>query len=387
LLGIYVARRANQGDEKFAVIRQLGLALSALGGTNFWGANLTEARFTDATLKSANFTEATLTRTHFTGARQLNKAKPDKTYLANFPLLALLTDPNSGYQADLAGLDLRGAFLAHANLTNANLRHTDLANADLSGAELRSANLREANCIGTNFTRAHLTGACLEAWNIDHSTIFEQVDCQHVFLLETENAQGSRERRPHDPGANFEPGDFEKLFSEATNLVELLIRDGLDPQAFGATFQELIDKFGVTFADVQSIEKKGNDVLVTVAVPDDTDKADFERTALRSYDEKFAKLTAERDAARLEAGEHKQRADTLQTSILQIATNLSSNSPTIHLNNQNQALNQEDKRQIDTSGGQYRETTVSDRAQHAERDINNEAAQNTSQDDVTEPKE
>ncbi len=386
VFGWHIARCAGKGDERFIAVRQSSLSIIALGGTTFEGADLTDADLSDASFKSTSFTDATLTRTNFTGATQLDKAKPGNTYLAHLPLLTLLTDPSSGYEIDLSGQNLRGVYLANANLEAANFTNTDLADADLTNANLKDTNFREANCIGTNFTRAYLTGACLEAWNIDLNTVFEDVDCQYVFLRKTANTNGSRERRPHDPDTTFNPGDFEKLFSEATNLVEILIRDGLDPEAFSATFQDLIDKFGVTPADVRSIEKKGNDVLVTVEVPNDTEKADFERTALRSYEDKLAKLTAERDAARLEAGKQEQRAETLQSSLLQIATNLSSNSPNVHIDTRSIAMSQNDGRKIEMGdGSSYTENNVSGNAQQAGRDIvNNNAAAGMTKDDVLE---
>ncbi|NJL02812.1 MAG: hypothetical protein HC838_03030 [Spirulinaceae cyanobacterium RM2_2_10] len=36
--------------------------------------------------------------------------------------------------------------------------------------------------------------------------------CQYVYLLEQRNPLGSRERRPHDPGKAFAPGEFEHIF-------------------------------------------------------------------------------------------------------------------------------------------------------------------------------
>ncbi|NJR66275.1 MAG: pentapeptide repeat-containing protein [Leptolyngbyaceae cyanobacterium CRU_2_3] len=55
LLSLYVAWRANKGDEKFALVRAFGMVLGALGGTSFCGADLTAANFTGARVKSANF--------------------------------------------------------------------------------------------------------------------------------------------------------------------------------------------------------------------------------------------------------------------------------------------------------------------------------------------
>ena len=100
------------------------------------------------------------------------------------------------------------------NLNQANLRGADLSEASLKQANLEEANLREVLAIGTDFVGATLTGACLESWNIDHTTNLEHIDCEYVFLLEHPNALGHRERRPHDPDAVFDPGDFAKLYKK-----------------------------------------------------------------------------------------------------------------------------------------------------------------------------
>ena len=55
LIGFYGAWRANQGDERFAILRSFGLAFASLGGTSFSGADLTDANFTNAMLKNTNF--------------------------------------------------------------------------------------------------------------------------------------------------------------------------------------------------------------------------------------------------------------------------------------------------------------------------------------------
>ena len=54
LLGVYVAWRSLKGDEKFALVRTIGVAFGAIGGTSFCGADLTDADFSKAILKSGD---------------------------------------------------------------------------------------------------------------------------------------------------------------------------------------------------------------------------------------------------------------------------------------------------------------------------------------------
>ena len=60
-LGGYAAWRAVKGDEKFAPVRLMLVALSGIGSTTFQGADLTGANFSGASLASTNFSGANLT--------------------------------------------------------------------------------------------------------------------------------------------------------------------------------------------------------------------------------------------------------------------------------------------------------------------------------------
>jgi len=201
--------RSLKGDEKFALVRSAGIALAAVGGTSFRGADLTNANFTSAMLKSTNFTNiwqkddqgkrykriTVLEKVCWHGAKKLDKARVGDSILAHAHVRDLLITRN-GYNKHYIDANLRGANLEGVNLNQANLKWADLSGATLHRAELKDANLREVLAIGTDFTAAHLTGACLEAWNIDHTTKLDGVDCQYVFLLEHPNQFGNRDRRP-----------------------------------------------------------------------------------------------------------------------------------------------------------------------------------------------
>ena len=348
LLSLYVAWKALKEDPKYAIVRQFALFFASLGGTNFHKADLTDADFSRATLKSANFHKAILTRTCWKDAKQLNRARVGDSILADTAIRQLLVT-GDGYDRSFEATNLRGANLAGANLERANLKRADISEATLSDANLKDANLTEVAAVGTNFSRAYLTGACLEAWNIDTTTVLDNVDCQYVFLLENYNANGSRERRPHDPEKVFAPGDFQKLFQDTRNFVELLIRNGLEPGAFQEAFQKLMDEYDVTPADIQSIEKKGDDVLMKVEVPEGTDKATFEASFDATYQ---VRLEERAKAAELRAADTNQKYADLK----EIALQLASQSPQQVLNyhNENNAMSNApkyDQRGANFSGG------------------------------------
>ena len=61
--GIYIGWQAIAGEKKYSLIQALAIGMVAQKGTNFRGADLTDADFTQATLKSVDFRKAILTRT------------------------------------------------------------------------------------------------------------------------------------------------------------------------------------------------------------------------------------------------------------------------------------------------------------------------------------
>ncbi|MDB9513336.1 pentapeptide repeat-containing protein, partial [Kamptonema animale CS-326] len=326
LLGIYIAWRALAGDEKHAFIRTIAVAFAATGGTSFRQADLTNADFTQATLKSTDFRGAILTRTCWHEAKRLDRARVGNSILAKAAVRDLLITGN-GYKKSYTGENLQGANLTGANLNQANLKEADISQAKLQGANLERANLTKTQAVGTDFTNAYLTGACLEAWNIDSTTKLEQVDCQYVFLLEYPDAKGSRERHPHYPDKVFESGDFEKLYKKIMNTVQILLRNGLNREAFNIAFQKLMEENpGITCDSLQGIQKKDNDVLVTIQVPEGTDKGKIERDLSEPY-----KLEAQKQAALLEA-EIRHNQDLKKIAILALTKNPASN-PIINLTN------------------------------------------------------
>jgi uncharacterized protein YjbI with pentapeptide repeats len=298
-LGIYIAWRALAGDEKQALIRTIAIAFAATGGTSFRNADLTDAHFTEATLKSTDFRTANLTRTCFRNTEKLDRARVGNSILADTRVRELLITGN-GYKKSYVGANLQGANLTGVNLNEANLKQANLSEATLYQGNLESANLTETQALATDFTEARFTGACLEGWNIDANTKLDRVDCRFVYLLEyPQPGTGDRERRPHHINKCFEPGDFEKLYKKIMETVQILIKDGLNPEAFTVAFQKLMREFpDITPESIQGVEKKENDVLLTLRVPEGTDKGKVEQI----WDEVYqARLKAQRQAEQLKA--------------------------------------------------------------------------------------
>ncbi len=148
--------------------------------------------------------------------------------------------------------------------------------------------------MGTDFSSAHMTGACVEAWNIESTTKLNNVDCRFIYLLENPKP-GTDDRESRPSSGEFQPGEFTKLFEEVLNTVDLIFRNGIDWKAFVAAFQQVQVENEDTELAIQSIENKGDGVVVVkVAVPDGADKekihSDFTQNyqlALQAVEEKY----------------------------------------------------------------------------------------------------
>ena len=217
LLSAYLGWRSIRNDPRDGWIRQIAIAFTSIGATNFYQANLTEGDFTDAILKSTDLRKTILTRTRFYHALKLESARVGETILGKPAIRDLLTNLDLSYYQDYRKANLRGANLAGANLKGMNLKQADLTDATFRGANLTNANLTKVSASNTDFTGANLTGVCLEGWKIDQQTQLNGVICEYVFLLEKPNQQGSRERFPPQSTEIFKTGEFEKLYTQMLN--------------------------------------------------------------------------------------------------------------------------------------------------------------------------
>ncbi|WP_017315825.1 pentapeptide repeat-containing protein [Mastigocladopsis repens] len=310
ILSVHIAQNAMQGDERYGLIYKRAIAFGSTGGTSFHGADLTDADFTGATLTSTDFRKANLTRTCFYEAKKLDFARVGDSILAKRAILNLLVTGN-GRGKSYVGANLKGANLRDADLKEANLKDADISEATFQGACLEWANLTLAQAVGTNFTNAHMTGVCVEAWNIESTTKLDNVDCHFVYLLENfKPGTDDRERRPSS--GEFQPGEFTKLFEEVLNTVDLIFRDGIDWKAFVTAFKQVQVENEDTELVIQSIENKGDGVVVVkVNVPLDANKEklyrDFTQNyplALQAIEEKYK---AQLQAKDKQIEEHRQK--------------------------------------------------------------------------------
>ncbi|WP_446856868.1 MULTISPECIES: pentapeptide repeat-containing protein [unclassified Phormidesmis] len=147
---------------------------------------------------------------------------------------------------DLKQLDLAGVELAHADFSKTNLSGTNLRKANLE-----HANLTEVQALGTDFSEASLTGACIQNWGINSDTKFTNVHCDYIYL-----EQDQKERKP--ASGSFQPGDFEKLVDQFTKTLDFLFRNGIEPQAFDIALNNLRTDYEQMDLRIQSVVDLGN---------------------------------------------------------------------------------------------------------------------------------
>ena len=319
LLGAYIGWRAVAGEEKDSWTLVSVIALAAIGGTSFRHADLTEADFTCATLKSTDFRNANLTHTNLHQTKQLDFARVGNTILIDTKVRDLVVT-HRGAKQSYIGCNLKGANLAGADLNDADLTEADISEANLQQVWLERSNLTKTQALNTNFNQAHLTGACLEAWNIDSTTQLDDAICDYVYLL-----NNHQERRPNS-GA-FAPGEFTKLFQEVLNTVDLIFRNGIDWKAFVLSFNAVQAQNAGTELSLQSIANKGDGVVVArVNVSQDADKEKIHSDFMQSY-ELALKAVEETYKAKLNAKDEQIEIYRKQSSDMQAIVSLLANRP------------------------------------------------------------
>lgn len=230
-------------------LRGINLSYTDLDGANLSNANLAQADLSHASLIEANLSGANLS------------------------------------QANLESANLRGSFLTSTNLERVNAKHccfsgTMLNQANFTEADLSEADFIQAQALGTNFSKATLTGACIQDWNTNPETCLIGVKCDYIF-----RKWGQQERRPHDPNKNFASGEFTLLVQKGLYTIDLIFRNEVNWTAFAYSLKKAQVISNNTNLTVQSIENKGDGVfIIRVDTPLDANKPKIERDFWQGYE-------------------------------------------------------------------------------------------------------
>ncbi len=267
ILAGFVAHSALNGNEKLVFIRTRAIAFSAWGGTSFYKADLNRADLSYSRLEKTDLRYASIFQTDFQGVIGSEYARLEGTILGN-PFVRELCVTRNGRGKDYTDTKLDGAYLKEARLERSTLVRTQI--------------------LGADFTDASLTGACIQGLNFNGETLFDNVDCQRIFLKC--DAKGSFYEPKPDNGS-FEAGQFSKWIQEVKDTVDLIFDKGLNWKAFAFSLaQSAIDNKEGNLS-LRSIENKGDGVVVAkVQVPEGVNKANIHQSLTENYQEAVQKL-------------------------------------------------------------------------------------------------
>jgi uncharacterized protein YjbI with pentapeptide repeats len=258
LLSIYAGWRASIGDKKYDSVRKIAIAFAAIGGTRFYNADLTDAKFNQAILKNTDFRKANLTHTCFCKTKKLDFARPGTTYLQNANLRQVLTT-GQGQRANFDRLDLRGVNFQKAYLSDASFIAADLSNASFQDADLSLAKLVQAQLNNTDFTGATLTGAYIEDWNITSQTNFTGVRCQYIYMRFPTKDNPDPHRKPDNREEVFGDGEFGDFIKPIVDTLDLYHNQGVDPRAIAISFKQLAENNPEADLRIVGMEVRGED--------------------------------------------------------------------------------------------------------------------------------
>ena len=222
----------------------------------FNSTNLDGANFTNSTLDKCDFRTATIDHIDWSDTKFINCLFPANL---NKKEIQQLCTTRNGKEKEFTFTDLKNFNLSHIDFTATNFSGSGLTNSHFKYACLEQANLSNVNAIGSDFTGANLTGACIENWTVGANTNFNNVKCEYIYL-----EQGQKERKP--ASGFFQEGDFEKIIIQYQKSLDLLFRNGDDPEAFKLALPlmlELRKEDGYYFKSIENIGD--GDILLRLA--------------------------------------------------------------------------------------------------------------------------
>jgi len=147
---------------------------------------------------------------------------------------------------------------------------------------LRGSILVRSQVIGVDFTGASLTGICIEDWNVNSQTCFTGVQCDYIYRKLDEKGEPT-DRYPLD--RNFEPREFESLYQEVSNVVELIFQEGVNWRAFSFSLQKLQLEDDGLGLELKGFEKRGDRWVVKVTHNESASRQEVEQRVYGMYNE------------------------------------------------------------------------------------------------------
>jgi uncharacterized protein YjbI with pentapeptide repeats len=281
IVSLIITKVSNKHPSHFQFLHSWAIAAASWGGTSFYNLDLSNIDFTNSELANTDFRARKLYRTCFKHVRGLDRARIDNQYLdlSNSQVQKLLID-GSSEDTDFSRINLQGAYLRDADMRHFKFIETNLNKADLQGADLRGSILIRAQVTGVDFTGANLTGICIEDWSVNTKTCFTRVECDYIYRKLDEKGEGT-ERYPVD--RNFEKGEFEALYQEVEEVVELVFKEGVNWRALSFTFRQIqLEDEGLGL-ELKGVEKRGELWVVKVTHKEGIPRQEVEQRVIPIY--------------------------------------------------------------------------------------------------------
>ncbi|WP_335101683.1 pentapeptide repeat-containing protein [Nostoc sp.] len=292
------------------LLRDWVLAIGSWSGKSFFKLDLSGVNFRNAKLANTDLRARKLYRTCFQGVTGLERARVDSRYLdLEIPKVQKLLTHACSEDPDFSNLNLRGAYLKGADLRHIKFIDTVLTGADLQGADLRGSILANAQVIDVDFTNANLTGICIPNWNVNSQTCFTNVECDYIYRKLDEKGEPI-DRHPLD--RNFEPREFESLYQEVGNIVELVFKEGVNWRAFAFSLQKLELEDESLGLELKGIEKKGDLWVAKVTHNENISHAEVEKRLNDSYEELKQRLSTKEQQINSLLGIASTQAETIK---------------------------------------------------------------------------
>ena len=294
----------------FEFLRNWAIAFSTLGSTSFYNLDLSNIDFTGAKLANTDLRARKFYRTSFKNVQGLERARVDNIYFdLERPKVQMLLTHGYCEEKDFRGINLQGAYLQTAVMREYDFTSANLSGADLTGADLRDNIFVQADVTGVDFTEANLTGICIENWNINSQTCFTNVRCDYIFR-KLDSTGKPTDRYPID--RNFNPREFESLYQEVGNIVELVFKEGVNWRAFAFTLQKLQVEDESMGLELRGVEKRGDLWIVKVAHNQMLPNTEVEQNLYARYEEMQAIVAAKEQQIALLLGIVSDQSATLK---------------------------------------------------------------------------
>jgi uncharacterized protein YjbI with pentapeptide repeats len=255
VLSFIISKQAWDESSGWKWLKNSAIYCGAIGGTSFYGMDLTNAVFDGADLRNTDLRETILNHASFVGTKNLELARIKGTILEDKRVRDLLVNPKIDQQKDFNYADFTGANLRDAALEGANFSGVNFQGASLQNANLAAADLTGVNAIDTDFSGAILHDICIQDWNVSKKTNFKNVQCRRVFLK-----QNQQEPKP-DSGF-FAEGEFEKWITDVRDTIDLIFQNGLNLRSLAFAITQVSIDHEDTQLTVESFAHKGDGVVV-----------------------------------------------------------------------------------------------------------------------------